>query len=92
MESTFVTEGNTEILSDEFSDEEDNSNADYLVIEEHIETKELDAKIATRELKDEPLPEEFSPVITCGTLIIRKEGTSTQKIMEFFQLIQFYYC
>ena len=48
MESTFVTEGNTEILSDEFSDEEDNSNADYLVIEEHIETKELDAKIAAR--------------------------------------------
>ncbi len=48
METTFVTEGNTEILSDEFSDEEDNSNADYLVIEEHIETKELDAKIATR--------------------------------------------
>ncbi len=42
-----------------------------------------------REIKDEPLPEEFSPVITCGTLIIRKEGTSTQKILEIFQKYNF---
>eukprot|EP00088_Acartia_fossae_P005594 TRINITY_DN12524_c0_g1_i2.p1 TRINITY_DN12524_c0_g1~~TRINITY_DN12524_c0_g1_i2.p1 ORF type:complete len:812 (+),score=161.93 TRINITY_DN12524_c0_g1_i2:98-2533(+) len=60
------------------SDNAANGKPGYLVIEEHIKTEELENKTETRE-EEKVDNSDFTPVITCGTLIIRKQGSETKR-------------